>query len=161
MSQQPINNSQGHIKTMQILTKALIMGLIIFALMVIFLYQTSFKDSPPPITSMYDVFLGISAAVLVLAGLIALQLYRKGVERAKNLTGSLNDKLNIYRSTLITYLALSEAGGMLSVIFLFLTGDMRLLIVTGFSVLLMLKGYVTKKKLVNELQLNWQEEQDL
>lgn len=145
---------------MQILARALIMGLLMFAGIMIFLTLTSMKGDPP-VKGMNDILLGLSAALLVGTGLFALRLYQKGVEKARNLTGSLNDKLNIYRSTLIQYLALSESGGMLSVICLFLTGDLRLLIITAISLLLMIRGYVTRKKLVNELQLNWQEEQDL
>lgn len=156
-----MNKNPGYIKSLQILASALVIGLLIFTVIVVFLNMVINKDTPPPLTGMNDIFLGVSAAVLVLTGLIALQVYRKGVENAKNLTGPLNDKLNLYRSTLIKYLALSEAGGMLSVMFLFLNGDMRLLAITAVSLILMIRGYVTKKKVVNELQLNWQEEQDL
>jgi hypothetical protein len=38
---------------------------------------------------------------------------------------------------------------------------MRLLAVVTVSVLLLARGFATKKKVVSELQLNWQEEQDL
>jgi hypothetical protein len=156
-----VNKNPGYIKSLQILATALIAGMLMFTVIVVFLDQVMNTNTPPPVTGINDILLGVSAAVLVLAALIALQVYRKGIDKAKNLTGSINDKLEIYRSTLIKYLGLSESGGMLSVICLFLTGDMRLLVITGISLLLMIRGYVTKKKVVNELQLNWQEEQDL
>jgi hypothetical protein len=147
---------------MQILATALIVGLLVFTAIIIFLnFTMGEKYSETPVKGMNDIFLGMSAALLVITGLAALQIYRKGVQQARNLTGSIHDKLDIYRSTLIKYLALSESAGLLSVISLFLTADLRLLAVTAISLLLMLRGYVTKKKLVNELQLSWQEEQDL
>lgn len=160
MNQQPSNNL-GYIKSLQTLGRSLIMGQLIFVAIVIYLNMTINKETPPPIPDGHDIFLGVSAAVLVLTGLIAVYIYRKQLEKAKNLTGPVKDKLDIYRSTVIIYLAICEAGGMLSVILLFLTGDMRLLAVTAVSLLLMVRGLVTKKKVVSELQLNWQEEQDL
>ncbi|HEX2629192.1 MAG TPA: hypothetical protein VHM26_09275 [Chitinophagaceae bacterium] len=157
-----MNKVPGYIKSMQILATALIVGLLVFTAIIIFLnFTMGEKYSETPVKGMNDIFLGMSAALLVITGLAALQIYRKGVQQARNLTGSIHDKLDIYRSTLIKYLALSESAGLLSVISLFLTADLRLLAVTAISLLLMLRGYVTKKKLVNELQLSWQEEQDL
>ena len=154
-------SQNAYIKSLQVLAAALIAGQLIFAAIVVALQLVINKDMPPPLTGMNDVLLGASAAVTVLAGLAAFLVYRKGMDSAKNLTGPLNEKLDLYRSTLIKYLALSELGGMLSVICLFLTGDMRLLGVTTVSIALMVRGFTTRKKLVNELQLNWQEEQDL
>jgi hypothetical protein len=160
MNQQPAHN-QVYIKSLQILCGSLIMGQLIFVAIVIYLLTTINAQTPPAITDGHDIYLGASAAVMVVAGLIAFYIYKKQLEKARNLTGSLNDKLHIYRSTIVTYLAICESGGMLSVVFLYLTGDMRLLVVTAVSLVLMVRGLVTRRKIVNELQLNWQEEQDL
>ncbi len=164
MNQQQSNSTPGgYVRTLQILAVALIIGMVMFAAIMTALVTVFSADrsAPAPLADMKDIFIAVSAGIALLAGFVAWQLYRKGVESAKNLTGSLNDKLHKYRSTLIIYLGLSEMGGLLACICIFLTGDLRLLAVVAFVLLLLARGFVTKKRLVSELNLDWQEEQGL
>lgn len=164
MNGQQVNNAPGgYVRTLQIVAVTLIIGMVMFASIMTALITVFSADrsEPAPLADMKDIFLLGSAGVALLAGFVAWQLYRKGVESAKNLTGSVHDKLHKYRSTLIVYLGLSEMGGLLACVCIFLTGDLRLLAVVAVSLLLLARGFVTKKRLVSELNLDWKEEEGL
>jgi len=59
------------------------------------------------------------------------------------------------------YQALCEAAALLSVVVFFLTGIFTLLIITAILLTLMLSKVPITKKVVNELALDWKEQQEL
>ena len=102
--------------------------------------------------------------VVVIAGLsilIATRLYKKRIAVASTSSLALMDKLNIYRSALIIYLALCEGAGLFAVIVYFLTGYKLLLIVIAVVALAMLLKRPEKSKIFNELQLSSAEQLEL
>jgi len=102
--------------------------------------------------------------VVVIAGLsilIATRLYKKRIAVASTSSLALMDKLNIYRSALIIYLALCEGAGLFAVIVYFLTGYKLLLIVIAIVALAMLLKRPEKSKIFNELQLSSAEQLEL
>ena len=102
--------------------------------------------------------------VVLIAGLsilIATRLYKKRIAVASTSSLALMDKLNIYRSALIIYLALCEGAGLFAVIVYFLTGYKLLLIVIAVVALAMLLKRPEKSKIFNELQLSSAEQLEL
>jgi uncharacterized protein YjeT (DUF2065 family) len=102
--------------------------------------------------------------VLVIAGisiLMAPRLYKKRITDASSQGLTLMDKLTIYRSALILYLALCEGAGLFAVIVYFLTGYNLLLIIIGVVLLAMLMKRPEKSKIFNELQLSSHEQLEL
>jgi hypothetical protein len=138
---------------------AMIGGLLIFSIIVFTLNYLVGHGLLDP--SMIRIFF---IAVLVIATMsifMAPRLYKKRITDALSPGLSLMDKLNIYRSALILYLALCEGAGLFAVIVYFLTGYKPLLIVIAVVLLAMLQKRPEKSKIFNELQLSSQEQLEL
>jgi hypothetical protein len=138
---------------------AMIVGMLMFTVIISVL---SLLLGPPlPDQSEVRIFF---MAVLVIAGislLMAPRLYKKRITDALSQGMTLMDKLTIYRSALILYLALCEGAGIFAVIVYFLTGYRLLLIIIGVVLLAMLMKRPEKSKIFNELQLSSQEQLEL
>lgn len=159
MAQHPLNIK--YLATLRILNMALIAALVIAAGTIAGVVLPLNDKLTLPLEKEQDLVLMIAAGAMLLSGASAWALYRKGVTKVRNLTGPVNNKLSEYRSTFIQYLAVAEMGGMGSVLCIFLTGDLRLLMVTAVSLLLLIRVYPVKRKLVVELNLDWNEEKEL
>src|SRR5687767_7387009 len=134
-------------------------GLLIFSIIVFTLNYLVGHGLVDP--SMVRIFF---IAVLVIATMsifMAPRLYKKQITDALSPGLSLMDKLNIYRSALILYLALCEGAGLFAVIVYFLTGYKLLLIVIAIVALAMLLKRPEKSKIFNELQLSSAEQLEL
>jgi hypothetical protein len=158
---QPADTRPQHLKALQLLTGILMAGIVIFtAICVGINYADSFGGNK--LDQQTAGIFSLTAIILaVLLFGVARVSYNKSIKQAANLTGSFTDKLNFYRSLLIKYLALCEGAAIYSVITFFLTGDYRVLLITAFMVLAMATVWPSKKRVVELLQLNWQEEQEL
>jgi len=127
---------------------------IIFALN--FLQTPAFFDQ-----SLVRIFFIVVMAIAAMSIFMATRLYKKRITDALSPSLILMDKLNIYRSALILYLALCEGAGLFAVIVYFLTGYKLLLIVIAVVLLAMLQKRPEKSKIFNELQLSSQEQLEL
>ena len=97
----------------------------------------------------------------IVCGIVAISLYNKKVSFIKNGNSALDEKLNQYRITLTLYLALCEGAALLSVIIFFLTGEYIVFAITGIMLLAMLLKMPVKAKLINELGIDWKEQDEL
>jgi hypothetical protein len=148
-----------NLRATRIFFGAMIAGVTLFALVVIGLYKTG--GLVPNLPGFDGIVRAIVATVAGICLLIAWTGYRKSSEAAKNLTGSLNDKLNNYRSFLTRYMALCDFPALFSIMAFFLTGDYLLLGVTGILVLAMLLVTPTKNRVSEMLGLDWNEQSQL
>ncbi len=80
---------------------------------------------------------------------------------ARNLTAPLNEKLNQYRSFLIKYLAFCEGPALFCIVVFIMTGDARILTIAAVLLVAMLAITPSKKRVVNDLNLDWKEQQEL
>lgn len=160
MQSQPTHtDAKANLRGIRVFFGAMIVGVVMFTIIVVSLYAIGGLTP-----GVYDMESIIRAAVFLLSAvclLIARMGLRKAGEAAKNLTGSLNDKLNNYRSSLIKYMALCEGPAIFSIITFFLTGDHLLLAASGVMVAAMLLETPTKNKVVATLGLDWNEQAQL
>jgi len=152
-----------NLRATQLLCGALVTGIIFFAAIVIF-----FSSSAGPLlnkeeAAFKNILLYCSAGLgLGLVCLLwAIPSYHKKINVVKNSAGSLTDKLNQHRAALIFYMAPCEGAALFSVVVLFLTGDFRALIITAVMLTAMLVQFPFRKKIIRELNLDWQEEATL
>lgn len=156
----PSDPKQG-LKAIQILFIALVTGLVIFHIIVIawlLISGPTIKQADPVFDKGALAFAFIVAAIALYA---AFNQYKKRILEIKNSDNSLDDKLNQYRSILILYLALCEGPGLLAVILLFLTGNYLLLIASTAMILGMFAKAPLLKRIVNDLGLDWNQQQEL
>ena len=138
---------------------AMIGGLLIFSIIVFtlnYLLGHGLLDQ-----SMIRIFFIAVLVIATMSILMAPRLYKKRITDALSPGLILMDKLTIYRSALILYLALCEGAGLFAVIVYFLTGYKPLLIVIAVVLLAMLQKRPEKSKIFNELQLSSQEQLEL
>src|SRR5690349_3280803 len=108
MQQQiPAGTPKQNLRASQILCTALMVGCLLFA--VIITIVNIFQGPVMSDSGQYaDMFLYASFGIAGVCFLGAANLYNKKQKGLKNLTGSLEDKLNQYRELLIIYMALCE-----------------------------------------------------
>lgn len=151
------------LKAMRILTAALSIGVVLFALVMVFINQL-IKTPPLAGNKLLDdrnTSLGITAIFGSVSIVAARFLYRKRVNIIKESGKLLNDKLNQYRTVLILYLAICEAAAMFSIIFFFLTGNFIILTITVLMLIMMFSKMPVPGRLIRELDLDWKEQQEL
>ena len=134
-------------------------GMVMFTVIV---FGLNFLQAPalfdPSLVRIFFIVVLVIAAISIF---MASRLYRKRITDSLAPGLTLMDKLNIYRSALILYLALCEGSGLFAVIVYFLTGYKLLLIVIAVVLLAMLHKRPEKSKIFNELQLSSQEQLEL
>lgn len=162
MSPQEVSQElKDYIRSNIILVSALIIGVLIFSIIILAL---NFIQGP--------VLTGEDAAhnhifryaVLIMGAIcftLALYIYKKELPAIKNTSLLLKEKLNNYRALLIKYMAICEGGALFSIIVVFLTGEMNLFGVTIILIATMWIKMPTKKKVIEELSLDWNEQQEL
>ncbi len=149
------------LKVLRILTAALSLGVLFFALVVVVLNQMNGPLLDEEKSKYSDIFLVVAAVMAIVCGIVAISLYNKKVSFIKNGNSALDEKLNQYRITLTLYLALCEGAALLSVIIFFLTGEYIVFAITGIMLLAMLLKMPVKAKLINELGIDWKEQDEL
>jgi hypothetical protein len=152
-------NAKENLRGIRIFFGAMVTGVVMFTLVVVGLYMVGGLE--PGVTEMHGIVRFIVAMVTGTCLLIARTGYKKSVNAAKNLTGSLNDKLNNYRSFLIKYMALCDFPALASIICFFLTGDYLLLVATGIMIGAMFLAAPTKSRVIETLELDWNEQAQL
>ena len=138
---------------------AMIGGMLMFTIII---FTLNFLQAPALFDqSLVRIFFFAVLAIAAISIFMASRLYTKRVTDTLAPGLTLMDKLNIYRSALILYLALCEGSGLFAVIVYFLTGYKLLLIVIAVVLLAMLQKRPEKSKIFNELQLSSQEQLEL
>ena len=147
------------LRAVNIVFYALIGGLLIFTAIVFSADQ--FLEPRLNDDNLARILLIVVLFVAAISISTAARLYKKRIE-ATHVDGlRLMDKLDIYRSVMITYLALCEGPGLFALISFFLTSNKLFLVITAFAVLAMLLKRPQKSKIFNELQLNTAEQMEL
>lgn len=141
-----------NLRAIRIFTIALIIGVLFFSIIMIVVVQLRGPALVPDLFS--DIFSGIVVVTAIAALSAAHFWYRKKLTELKNAVISLQEKLNLYRNSLILYLALCEGAGLFSIIVFFLTGNYYLLAITAILILFMYSKFPSVQKLSAELNLD-------
>jgi uncharacterized membrane protein YhaH (DUF805 family) len=151
--------AKQQLKANNILFTALFFGVVMFLLIAIAVIKFQGKFSSD---DNFDKILLIVLLIIATVCMIsAIAIYKKRIRDTVNSGSSLTDKLNNYRNILIIYLALCEGAALFSVICLILTGNFWSIAVTTAMLAAMLFKRPTKQRVINDLQLDWQEQQEL
>lgn len=150
---------KAQLRANRVLFIALIAGLLFMS--VILIAMSLLDGPPPPDKDLETIFLGVGIAISLPALFVARRLYSSRIAVAKDSLNSLTDKLNQYRAALIIYMALCEGPALFSIIVFFITGNYYMFIITAIMLAAMLTKAPTKQRVVEELGLGSQEEQEL
>lgn len=156
-----ISGIKEELRGIRILAVALISGVIIFAIITVVVNQINGAFLDDEIASLRAYLLPFISLIALLALLIARTQYQKQIRAIREGSDELREKIVKYRAAIIRYMAICEGMAMFSIILFLLSGQFALLIVTGAMVLLMAARLYAIKGVAAELELNWQEQQEL
>lgn len=105
--------------------------------------------------------IGFLAITCIFAHFYARKIYNERLVAAKNSLITLRDKLNIYRAALIMYVALYEGAVVFGIILFVLTSNYIFTVMSAVMVLLILSRAPTNKRVMTDLELDWEEQQEL
>lgn len=159
MNQQTPSELKGFLRAMLVLFYALVIGVIIFLIIVTGLIQAigaSIEDQ-----QLHYIFLGIVSFIALLCLVFGNTTYRKNIKNIVTSNLNLTEKFNKYREALIVYYAACEGAALFGVICLFLTGNYWFIVISVAMLAAMWYRMPTKQRLIVDLQLSSQEQQEL
>ncbi|MEI9810206.1 MAG: hypothetical protein WDO16_21345 [Bacteroidota bacterium] len=139
---------------------AIIAGALLFAVIVVIVNKVQ-GHLMPEIKEYEYAFLYAAAGIAVVCLIIAYNAYNKEMAVAKNSLIPLTGKLNLYRTALIKYVALCEGPALFGIIVLFMTANYAALIITGIMIAAMLAKAPTRRRVTDDLALDWKQQQEL
>jgi hypothetical protein len=157
MEQGPPTDLKENLRANSILFYALTSGVIMFLVIIIALIKIGGNFSK--VDDSFDRILLVAASVIAGICFIAVFLNYKKAMSAILPEDPLAERLNIYRAGLVRFAAFCEGAALFSVIGLFLTGIFWFVLITAIMLLAMLSKRPTKQRMIDELQLNWEEQQ--
>ncbi len=140
-------------RALQILFFALLAGQVIICLVFLYLLQSG---SPTPTFEIGSWLPGITVISLLLLG-IALFIRKKSTDWAKEKT-TLKEKLGGYRGAQVSGWAITEAATFLNGVFFYLSGKIEFLYIAGTVIAFFFTQIPTKNKLINELDLDFNDQ---
>jgi hypothetical protein len=149
-----------NLRAARIVFWAIIAGAVIFSI-IVFIINKIQGHLMPEAEQYATLFLYIVSIVAAVCLIIAMRTYKKGVAVAKESLIPLQDKLNLYRTTLVRYIALCEGPAIFSIVAFFVTGNYYLFVITAIMIAAMLAKAPTRQRVTNELALDWQQQQEL
>ena len=149
------------LKGLRILTTALSVGVIIFTLVSVGINQFNGPFLQEEIKKVSSFLLPLMTGLALLALLMARYLYQQRIRDIREGNNNLKGKIDKYRAAVTLYLAICEGMALFNVVLFLLTGDYLLLIITGAMLLLMLGRLLAIRGVANELNLSWQEQEEL
>jgi len=149
------------LKGLRILTTALSVGVIIFTLVSVGINQFNGPFLQEEIKKVSSFLLPLMTGLALLALLMARYLYQQRIRDIREGNNNLKGKMDKYRAAVTLYMAICEGMALFSVVLFLLSGDYLLLIITGAMLLLMLGRLFAISGVANELNLSWQEQDEL
>jgi hypothetical protein len=148
------------LRAIRVFFGAIITGAVIFA--VIAVVMIKLQGHLMPETEEYQhIFLYTAGAVAIICWIFAVNMYNKGIVAAKDSLILLPGKLNLYRTALIKYVALCEAPALFGIIVFFMTANYAALVITGVMIIAMLAKTPSRKRVAEDLSLDWKQQQEL
>ena len=159
---EPVNtnefNFRNELKLFRLMFFSIAGSVVLFTGVV--LLVSSFKDMKIPALAGNEVFI-IMILLTVVSILLAFRSYNNGISNLPDAATPVQERVVAYRKVIVKFLAFCEFPAMLSGILLMLTGSMNLIIIIAVCVAVMLLKWPTAARMETDLQLTWQEKQDL
>lgn len=150
---------KDNLRATRIIFTVLTSGVLIFSVIVFFIFRS--RPAMPEDETKRQVLSGIAALLAFICLVAAILGHRKGLAKAANLTGSLNDKLNYHRSLLIRYLALCEGPAIFGAVMYIFSREIWLLAVPAVMLAAMFRVNPGRDRVAAELQLDSGEKMQL
>ncbi len=151
---------ESFIRGISILTIALITGVVVFFIIGVVLTLIGFVETNALKEISTYIFIGLSfVAILVFIGY--RNFFNKKINAIKNTAETTKEKLNLYRSALIKCLAAFEGIALFSVILFMLTGNYWFGGIVLLMLFAMLSNFPTRQRVIDQLGLDWNEQQEL
>ncbi len=149
------DNNTGTFKALQIIHRAMLLGMILFAAIAFFL---NYSGNFPPALQQYDQVLQVIAIVLSIGGFfIGNALFKKKIFYLRESGVDLNNKLSGYRSASLLQWALLEGPALFTIICFLLVGNYAFLALAGALMILFAINTPTKIKMAMLLQISEEE----
>ncbi len=149
----PQQTTQQYLKALTVLHFALAMGLILFSIIAYAVHSTGAFGNNAALFTIFQYMVPVLAFMGITAGNV---LYKKQVNEIKNKEG-LTEKLNAYRGTFILRDALLEGPAIFAIIAYLLCGNILLLGVAIFLVVIFIIIRPTKDVVIKDLGLSTDE----
>lgn len=150
----------NYLKGMQLFTMAMMAGTLMLAgivwLMPVF----------DPVDASYlqpyaGIVFYIAAGVGLVAYLLARWVFSSKMRVIQQSSVNVTEKLNRYRAAFISYMALCEGPAIVAILLVMLTNNSWLLAIAGLLLWAMVVKFPRKQRLINDMALDWQEQQQL
>ena len=152
----PKKNLQGTL----ILFVSVVISIFLLMLIALLIGQTK-GPLAPALNKYYTTFSWAMASLSFVCLFAARRIFSKGIAAAKNSLNPLNYKLNQHRSALIKFLVICEAPAILSIILFILNGKFVFQVYAGVFLGFMLAMVPRRRRVVTELELDWQQQKEL
>lgn len=139
-----------------ILTSALIIGVVIFFFISLVVVRSIQKSE-----GLDQIFLAMAGGIAFICLISALKIYGNRIKLIKEQNLTLYQKLFDHRAALIIYFALCEGPALFALISFMLTGNYWFMIIVAVMLLAMIVKLPSRQRVINELQLDWKEQQEL
>lgn len=146
---------------LRILVAALSAGVLIFALICVVITQVSGPLMDKNVVEYKSLILPVMTGLAIIAILIAHTNYGKQIRKIREISEDLNIKLERYRVAVTKYMAICEGMAIFSILFFYWSGQYTVLIFAALFLGLMLAKLVSLKNPETELNLSWQEQEEL
>ena len=93
--------------------------------------------------------------------MIARNSFARNVSDIRNSSVNTLEKLNLYRTALISYMGLCEAPALLAFVFFLLTNNYLLLLIGAIMLLAMAIKFPSRERLIADMSLDGKEQQEL
>lgn len=150
---------QGAIQLLSIIHKALMTGLVLFSAVCVFLNYSKTVEPPAPDL---DRVLQVVALVISAGGVFAgMSFFKKKLAEVREMTGTVKEKFEVYRSACIVQWALLEGPSIFCIICFFLTGNYAFLALVVVLLFLFVMAAPSKLKIQLQMQVSEAELDDL
>jgi hypothetical protein len=140
------------LKTLQIIHLALCSGVLLFALVTIFLNrEIMFFDANPATTAPFNPIFPIMGLITISASIFFFKNLIAKIDK----TETAETKINLYQSEFIISAALLEGGALFNVVGFFITHNSFFLLFAAANFIFLALKHPTKDKLISALQLQY------
>lgn len=151
-------NTSPYFKSLKIVHLAVSMGVSMFLAITVALQSTGMETLENQVLA--NQFLPYIAGIAVAGCLASQYLFGLRLKKIRQLTG-LDAKTTAYRGALIMKWTLLDAPALLSGVFYLITGSKLFLVCAALPLILLILSKPTKDKSYSEMELTWEEQQQL
>lgn len=154
------SGSNEYLRGLRIFTIALMAGVVLFSIIVFLMpYIDPVKsDHLKPYSTIVFLVVSVFALGCLFIGRL---IFNRKLESIRNSGRDVEEKLNLYRTAFISYLATCEFPAIVGIICYMLTENYWLLIIPTLILIAMAMKFPSKERLTSDLALDWEEQQVL